>query len=224
MKCKKLIIWILAMLGVFVPAKAQIGDVVNGLTSVMLPAIQRGAGYKGYVEADYTMGVGNYRCNFVTLSTSQGYQLTNWFYMGAGIGVDLLWSEINSGWGDKWANNNPNRYKHEKTNFAFMIPVFTDFRFILGNQTDIGFYIDLKVGAEFLCSNSYIKIRDGYLTNQTYFYFQPAIGFRIPTCKTRPRQALDVGVHYRLMTSDYWCNWQRNASINGFGLNISYEW
>lgn len=224
MKWKKILITIVLGVVGILSASAQIGDVVNGLTSVMLPAIQRGSGYKGYVEADYTCGVGNYRANFLTLSTSQGYQLTNWFYIGAGIGVDMLWSKINSGWGNDWIDNNPHWYEHEKTNFAVLIPVFTDFRFIMGNQTDIGFYIELKCGAEFLCSNNYVKIRDGYLTNQNYFYFQPSVGFRIPTCKTRPRQAMDIGVHYRLMTSDYWSNWQRNASLNGFGINVSYEW
>lgn len=207
-----------------IPARAQIGDIVNGLTNVALPAIQQGPGYKGYVESDFTLGVGNYRSNFLTLATSQGYKFNDWFYMGAGIGVDFLWSTVNSGWGDGWADQNPDWYAHEHTKTAVMIPVFSDFRFILGAQTDVGFFINLRLGAAFLCSDSYVQIRDGYLTNRNYFYFQPAFGLRIPVNSTNPRQAIDIGIHYRLMTSDYWSTWQHDATINGLGLNITYEW
>lgn len=224
MKWEKLLICMMVAVGSSVPAAAQIGDIVNGLSNVALPMIQRGAGYKGYLEADFTMGVGNYRSNFVTLATSQGYKFSDWFYMGAGIGVDLLWSTVNSGWGDSWADSNPDWYAHEHTNSAVMIPVFTDFRFILGEQTFTAFFINLRLGAAFLCSDNYIQIRDGYLTNREYFYFQPALGVRIPVSKTMPRQAIDIGIHYRLMTSDYWSNWQYNATINGLGINVSYEW
>lgn len=206
------------------PARAQIGEIVNGLSNVALPAIQQGAGYKGYVEADFTAGFGNFRTNFATVATSQGYQLNDWFYMGAGIGVDLLWSTVNKGWGDDWSASNPDWYAHEHTTSAVMIPVFTDFRFILGQPNPISFFINLRTGAAFLCSNNYIQINDGYLTNQQYFYFQPAVGVRIPVSTTHPRQAFDIGIHYRLMTSNYWSNWQYDATINGFGLNLSYEW
>lgn len=99
MKWKRLLIGILAGVGGMLPVSAQIGEIVNGLTNVALPAIRQGNGYKGYLEADCTIGVGNYRSNFLTLATSQGYKFTDWLYMGAGIGVDLLWSTVNTGWG-----------------------------------------------------------------------------------------------------------------------------
>lgn len=224
MKWKRLLIGLLAGIGLALPVPAQIGEIVNGLTNVALPMIQRGEGYKGYLETDFTVGVGNYRSNFLTLATSQGYKFNSWFYMGAGIGVDFLWSTVNTGWGADWINNNPDWYAHEKTSSAVMIPVFTDFRFILGQQTETAFFVNVRVGAAFLCSDSYVKIRDGYLTSRNYFYLQPAFGVRIPINRTKPRQALDVGLHYRLMTSDYWSSWQHNASVNGLGVNISYEW
>lgn len=224
MRLYKLFLTLALAAGCAAPSSAQIGEIVNGLTNVALPVIRQGAGYKGYVEADFTAGVGNYRTNFVTLATSQGYKLNNWFYMGAGIGVDMLWSTVNTGWGEDWAASNPNWYEHEHTSSAVMIPVFTDFRFILGQQTATSFFVNFRVGAAFLCSDSYIKIRDGYLTNRNYFYFQPAVGVRVPINSTNPRQAIDVGIHYRLMTSNYWSNWQYNATINGLGVNISYEW
>lgn len=224
MKWKKLLACIIAGIGSALPASAQFGEIVNGLTNVALPIVNQGAGYKGYIEADYTMGVGNFRTNFVSLATSQGYKLNQWFYFGAGVGVDLLWSTVNSGWGNHWALYNPEWLAHQKTSSAWMVPVFTDFRLTLGNITDVSFFVNIRLGAAFLCSDSYVKIRDGYLTDKNYFYMQPAVGMRIPIRKTKPKQAVDIGVHYRLMTSDYWDQWQYTAAINGLGVNISYEW
>lgn len=224
MKLYKSLLTALLALGSILPGRAQIGEIVNGLTNVALPAITQGAGYKGYLEADFTAGVGNYRTNFVTVATSQGYQLNNWFYMGAGIGVDMLWSTVNKGWANGFIGQDPSWNDHQYTSSAVMIPVFTDFRFILGDQRSTSFFVNFRLGAAFLCSDSYIKIRDGYLSNREYFYFQPAIGVRVPVSSTKPRQALDIGIHYRLMTSNYWNNWQYNATINGLGVNIGFEW
>lgn len=209
---------------VSLPAAAQYSDIVNGISNVIRPALVGGSSYKGYVEADYTQGFGKYRTNFLTVATSQGYKFTDWFYWGAGIGVDVLWSTVNTGWGDDWAASNHDWYAHEKTSSAVMIPVFTDFRFIIGSQYSTSFFVNLRVGASFLCSDSYVQIRNGYLTNKNYFYLQPAIGMRIPVNNENPRQAIDVGLHYRLLTSDYWSQWQYNAAINGFGVNIAFEW
>lgn len=224
MKRKKLLIGLLLACMGSLGASAQYGEIVNGLTNVALPAIRGGAGYKGFLEGDYTQGVGAYRTNFVTVATSQGYMLTNWCYIGAGIGVDLLWSTVEDGWSDDWAYQNPEWRDHKHTSTAVMIPVFTDFRFIMGDQSNTAFFMNLRFGAAFLCSDSYVQIRDGYLTNRNYFYLQPAIGMRVPVNKTKPRQAIDIGLHYRLMTSNYWSGWQHNASINGLGVNVSYEW
>lgn len=207
------------------PASAQYtSDIVNGLTNVVLPAVSGNAAYKGYVEGDYTIGLGSYRTTFVTLATSQGYQFAPWFYMGAGVGVDLLLTQTDGTWADDWAATNPTWYDHQKTEAAIMIPIFTDFRFIFGPQTDLGFFINLRIGASLLCTDSYVKVGDGYFTNDSYFYLQPAVGMRIPINKSKPRQALDIGLHYRFMNARYWSGWVRNSAINGFGLNISYEW
>ncbi len=224
MRTKNILFTILLGLMSLLPVKAQYSDIVNGLTNAIMPAVSGSSYYKGFVEADYTQGVGNYKCNFMTLCTSQGYKFTPWFYMGAGIGVDIMWSSVVAGWGDGWADQSPEWFNHKKTEAAVMIPVFTDFRFNFGDITSPSFFIDLRVGAAFLCSDSYVKIDNGYLTNQNYFYLQPSIGMRIPVSITKPRQAVNVGLHYRLMTSDYWSGWQHNAVINGLGANISYEW
>ena len=224
MKRKSLLLALLLAGAVAAPVSAQYTDIINGITNTVMPAISGASSYKGYVEGSYTQGFGNYRTNFATVATSQGYKFTPWFYMGAGIGVDFLWSTVDDSWGESWEASNPGMYNKSRTTSAVMIPVFTDFRFIMGSQTSTSVFFNLRLGASFLCSDTYIQIKDGYLTSKEYFYFQPAFGVRFPINITNPKQAIDIGIHYRLMTSNYWSSWQYNAAINGLGLNLSFEW
>lgn len=212
------------MLSAAIAANAQYSDIANGITNVLMPAISGSSSYKGFVEADYTQGVGRYRSNFATLSTSQGYQVNRWFFMGAGIGVDLMWSYVSDDWGNGWSSSNMDRYDDTYVSRAVMIPVFTDFRFNIGPRNAASFFIDLKVGASFLANNKSVKIRNGYLTNTSYFFFQPAIGVRIPVNSNNYKQAFNIGVHYRLLTSDYWSGYQSSIVQNGLGAHIGFEW
>lgn len=212
------------MLSVAISANAQYSDIANGVTNVLMPVISGSSSYKGFVEADYTQGVGRYRSNFATLSTSQGYQVNSWFFMGAGIGVDLMWSYVSDDWGNGWSSSNMDRYDDTYVSRAVMIPVFTDFRFNIGPRNAASFFIDLKVGASFLANNKSVKIRNGYLTNTSYFFFQPAIGVRIPVNSNNYKQAFNIGVHYRLLTSDYWSGYQSSIVQNGLGAHIGFEW
>ena len=196
------------MLSAAVAAGAQYSNIANGLTNVLMPALSGSNSYKGFVDAAYTQGVGRYRSNFATLSTSQGYQLNNWLFMGAGIGVDLMWSYVNDDWGNGWSQSNMDRYDDTYVSKAVMIPIFTDFRFNIGPRNAASFFIDLN----------------GYLTNTSYFYFQPAIGVRIPVNSQNSKQAFNIGVHYRLLTSDYWSGYQSSIVQNGLGAHVGFEW
>ncbi len=206
------------------PGNAQVSRIAEGIKNVLSPALSGASTYKGYVTADYTQGFGTYRTNFASLTTSQGYKFTSWFYMGAGLGVDLLWSTADDTWSQAMQEGRPGWEHNNYTTSALMIPVFSDFRFITGTQTSPSFFLNLRLGASFLCSDSYVKIHDGYLSQREYFFFQPSIGIRIPISSTRPKQAVDIGMHYRLTTSEYWSTWQYTAAINGLGVNLSFEW
>ncbi|MDE5807102.1 MAG: hypothetical protein K2H76_03230, partial [Muribaculaceae bacterium] len=146
------------------------------------------------------------------------------FYMGVGLGVDVLFAHQDNSWGNNWTPNTGFDYNHSSTKTAAMIPIFTDFRFNLGNPAKIGFFIDLKVGCSFLMGNNYIEIGDGYLTNRQYFYLHPSLGVRIPTNSQNPKQAFNIGVSYKLLTSNYWSSWTRSVTLNGLGVNVGYEW
>lgn len=49
---------------------------------------------------------------------------------------------------------------------------------------------------------------------------------RIPVNASNPRQAVNIGVTYQLITSNNnWTYWDDNsATLNGLGLSIAYEW
>lgn len=204
-------------------SSAQLYEIANRLPSLISPALSGSFNYKGFLEAGYSKVLGNYDADFVEISTSQGFRYSNWFYMGVGIGADILFSHKNDNWGN-WDRSSGFDTSHSSTTTAVMLPLFTDFRFNIGGTSGTSFFIDLKVGCSFLLSDKYISIGNGYLTNQEYFYLRPSIGIRIPTSSKNPKQALDLGINYKLLTSNYWNSWSRNITLNGLGASIAYEW
>lgn len=204
-------------------ASAQYYEIANRIPSLIQPALSGSGQYKGFIEAGYSKTLGNYDADFLELSTSQGFQYNSWFYMGVGLGVDVLFSHKNDDWGSDWENPSYGSDRGSTTTAA-MIPLFTDFRFNIGGNSGASFFIDMKVGCSFLLGNKYISIGDGYLTNQEYFYLRPSIGMRIPTNSRNPKQAVDIGINYRLLTSNYWNSWSRNITLNSIGVSLAFEW
>ncbi len=204
-------------------ASAQYYEIANRIPSLIQPALSGSGQYKGFIEAGYSKTLGNYDADFLELSTSQGFQYNSWFYMGVGLGVDVLFSHKNDDWGSDWENPSYGSDRGSTTTAA-MIPLFTDFRFNIGGNSGASFFIDMKVGCSFLLGNKYISIGDGYLTNQEYFYLRPSIGMRIPTNSRNPKQAVDIGINYRLLTSNYCNSWSRNITLNSIGVSLAFEW
>lgn len=206
-------------------AHAQYYEIANQLPSLIRPIISGSFNYKGFIDAGYSKTVGNYDADFLEFSTSQGFQYANWFYMGVGLGVDVIFAHQDAGWGNWDRSQAPGfDFNHKSTETAAMMPLFTDFRFTLGNSTVASFFIDLKVGCSFLLSNKYIAIGNGYITNQQYFYLRPSIGIKIPVSQNHPKQAVDIGITYKLLTSNYWNSWERNVTLNSFGATVAFEW
>ena len=204
-------------------ASAQYYEIANRIPSLIQPAISGSLRYKGFVDLGYSKTLGNYNADFLEVSTSQGFQYTSWFYMGVGIGADVLFAHKNDNWGDGWEDPSYGK-DHGSMTTAVMLPLFTDFRFNIGGNKGASFFIDLKLGCSFLLSNKYISIGDGYLTNQEYFYLRPSLGIRIPTNSKNPKQAFDLGVSYKLLTSNYWNSRSRDITLNSLGVTVAYEW
>lgn len=212
-----------ALLMVSVPARAQYYEIANQIPSLLSPALSGGLNYKGYVDFSGTAGIGDNRANFIGISTSQGFRYTSWFFMGVGLGVDVAMSQGHDLLGTE-APQDPYDY-YETTKTKVMIPVFTDFRFNLGNESSVSAFIDLKVGAAWLLGSSYLRMENAYLSNETQFYLKPTIGVRIPVNTKNSRQAFNVGISYQLLTSNHNYYWKSGSvTMNNVGVTIGYEW
>ena len=120
----------------------------NQLQQMLSPALSGSFNYKGYVEASYLRGLGDDRFDVIDISTTQGFKYSSWLFMGAGAGVDIILPSLD--------------YKHNVDPIV-MIPLYADFRFLIGNQDKVGVNIDLRLGAAF-------NFSDDFPTNNGYIY------------------------------------------------------
>ena len=117
-------------------ASAQYYEIANQIGNLITPALSGGMNYKGFVEAEYLHGLGDYQCDFACLSTVQGFGYSDWFFMGAGLGVQYVHTSQADGWGTDFK---PGYATHSSADNGVMIPVFTDFRFNIGGRSGIAF-------------------------------------------------------------------------------------
>ena len=210
----------LIALAAVVTSHAQYYEIASQLTNLVSPALSGSGSYRGYVELAGLPGFGTNRANFVELSTTQGFRYNSWFFMGAGLGVDIA----RSSFGDVLADNGQPSY-YRTTQTKCMIPVFSDFRFFIGPETGISAYIDLKFGAAWFVGSSYLAMTEGYMTNGTQFYMKPSVGVRIPVSKNDNKHAFNLGLTYQLLTSNNsWRYGNNNITLNNIGITLAYEW
>ena len=183
------------------------------------------SGYKGFVDAGYTFGVTKYHASMLSFATSQGYQFNEWFYLGPGLGLDFLFSRKSKTWGQGWDDAPGFNVNHPSSKSVVMLPVFADFRFLIANgSNNCSFFLDMRVGASFLLSDKYIAIKDGFITDKTFFYLNPAIGISIPVSSEYTKRAIDISLTKKLLTSSYWYRQNNNITLQLLGLNVAYEW
>ena len=124
----------------------------------------------------------------------KGFKYANWFFMGVGAGVDIML---------------PNDH-HDYYEPGVMVPLYADFRFLIGDQSKVSANLDLRVGAAFPFNN---------LIGDENFYLRPSLGVRFPINKNKPKQALNVAFTYQLLVDG--CHyWDRHS----LGATIGFEW
>ncbi|MDE6497614.1 MAG: hypothetical protein K2L21_03030 [Muribaculaceae bacterium] len=200
-------------------ASAQYYEIANQLTNLISPALSGAGSYRGYIELSGLPGLGTNRANFAEISTSQGFRYNSWFYMGAGLGVDVVRSTVDElVLGERSTG-------HSLAQTKCMVPVFSDFRFFIGPDSGLSAYIDLKLGAAWLIGSGYLQLNEGYLTGGTQFYLKPSVGVRIPVRKGDTKHAFNAGLTYQLLTSNNsWLVGNGNATLNNIGITLAYEW
>lgn len=201
-------------------ASAQYYQIANRLQGLISPALSGSVNYKGFVEVAGVAGIGDNRANFLELSTSQGFRYSNWFYMGAGMGVAVAMAHQT-----EWLGGNSTPYPgRDYAKTKCMIPVFSDFRFNIGTGGAASVFIGIRLGAAWLLGSSYLLMDDACMTSETQFYMRPAIGVRIPLAKGG-NQAFNAGVTYQMLTSNNNYYRQSNSvTLNNIGLSLAFEW
>ena len=176
---KRLLLTLSLMAALTFGASAQYYSMINQATNMMQTVFSGGMRYRGMVDASYVQGIGNKRADFLEFSTTQGLKYADWFFMGIGAGVDVMFVHA----GDpQWLQNSGKSL----TTTACMIPLFTDFRFIIGGEKQIGFFIDIKAGCSFLVGKNNVQIGDGYLNRSECFYLKPGLVCASPYRRTIP--------------------------------------
>lgn len=124
--------------------------------------------YKGYVDAGYSIGIGDYEFGRVEINTSHGYQFTPYFFLGAGIGLHFMPSYETSGM------DIPLDVRGSKVD----IPVFANIRshFSKGKFAP---FVDLKGGT--------------YITNGGGLYVIASVGIRYAL---NDKQGLSLSLGY----------------------------
>jgi hypothetical protein len=150
---KKLFVMVMLVCSAFVSANAQ--NVSGGY-------------YRGFVDAGYTFGIGDYDFGRFEVNTSHGYQINSYLYVGVGAGLHFMSSYKTSGM------DIPLDTRDSKVD----IPVFANARCnILKGK--ISPFIDLKGGT--------------YVNNNGGLYANLSAGCRIAT---RSKQAVNISVGY----------------------------
>lgn len=222
-------VFVVASVSVF-GARAQYYDMANQLTSMLSPALSGSLRYRGFADVSYVAGVGHNGCDFLEVTATQGFKYGSWFFMGVGAGVDVMFSGYKdsdrpTGWQpSSWGNGYNASHRSGQT--GVLIPLYSDFRFDIGSQRNLGAFLDIRVGASFLVGRSYINTPDGVLNNSEGFYLKPSVGMRIPVNDGDERQAINISASYQLVSTNYWdwSGWYGGTTVNAVGVSIGYEW
>lgn len=126
-------------------------------------------GYRGYADLGYTIGVGDYQFGRFEISTTHGYQVCPYFFVGAGVGFHFMQKYETPGMGE---------YALDVRDSKISIPAFVDFRGTF-MKTKFAPFADIKLGY--------------FLTDSDGFYANLAAGVRM---KTVGKQALSLSVGY----------------------------
>ena len=165
-------------------------------------------GYRGYADLGYTIGVGDYEFGRFEISTTHGYQVNPYFFVGAGVGFHFMSKYETKGM------EIPLDVRDSKVS----IPLYVDFRGTF-MKTKFAPFVDVKLGH--------------FLTNHDGFYANASAGVRM---KTVGKQAVSLSIGYTFeklefetferFTSHTSMNYTRDPrklDTEGISIKLGYE-
>lgn len=133
-------------------------------------------GYRGFADLGYTIGVGDYEFGRFEISTTHGYQVCPYFFVGAGVGFHFMQKYETKGMGE---------YALDVRDSKVSIPLFVDFHSAF-MKTKFAPFVDLKLGH--------------FLNNGDGFYANASAGVRM---KTVDKQAVSLSIGYTFEKLQY---------------------
>lgn len=131
--------------------------------------------YRGFVDVGYDIGVGDYQFGRFEISSSHGYQVNPFFFVGAGFGLHFM-SEYET----------PNMsIALDVRDSSVEIPLFANLKCNF-TKSKIAPFIDLKAGT--------------FVTNNGGLYINISGGCRIAT---KDNQAVNVSVGYTMQKLEF---------------------
>jgi len=124
--------------------------------------------YRGFVDAGYTIGIGDYQFGRFELNTSHGYQFNPYVFLGAGVGLHFM---------QKYETKNM-EIALDTRDSKVDVPVFGNLHFNF-SKAKVAPFVDGKVGY--------------YVTNNGDLYYNISAGCRIAI---NSKQAVNVSVGY----------------------------
>lgn len=165
-------------------------------------------GYHGFADFGYTIGFGDYELGRFELSSTHGYQINSYLFVGAGLGIHFM-SEY------KTPNMDiPLDYR----DFQVDVPIYANIRLTMINGP-ISPFIDGKCGY--------------YLTHHSALYLNASAGCRFSTWG---RQAINIYIGYSYENLEFktfdkfysshnmdYKRIKRNLATEGLTIKLGYE-
>ncbi|MDE6393180.1 MAG: hypothetical protein K2L59_07945 [Muribaculaceae bacterium] len=165
-------------------------------------------GYRGFADLGYTIGVGDYDFGRFEISTTHGYQVNPYFFLGGGVGFHFMQSYESAGM----------TIALDKRDSKVSIPVFADFRGSFSKRKFAPF-VDLKIGY--------------FVTNNDGLYGNISAGCRM-NFKGNQAVSLSLGYTYEKLEFETFNRFTSSTSMNytrssrkldceGISLKLGYE-
>ena len=167
------------------------------------------SGYRGFADLGYTIGVGDYEFGRFEISTTHGYQVCPYFFVGAGVGFHFM---------SKYETKGMGGYALDKRDSKVSIPLYVDLHSSF-MKTKFAPFVDVKLGH--------------FVTNGDGFYANASAGVRM---KTVGKQAVTLSVGYTFeklefetfghFTSSSSMNYTRDPrklDTEGISIKVGYE-
>ena len=167
-----------------------------------------GGGYRGFADLGYTIGVGDYNLGRFEISTTHGYQVNPYFFVGGGVGFHFMSSY----------ETKDMDIPLDKRDSKVSIPLFADFRGTFSKRKFAPF-ADLKLGY--------------FVTNNDGFYGNVSAGCRM-ALKGKQGISLSIGYTYEKLEFQTFSRFNSTTSMNhtrtprkldceGISIKLGYE-